>query len=532
MFPIAFKAFESLVSSWNFNGAEFVKPTSRNTFRKFLLSDIKYTEVAQFHKGLAQFCYINFKGQDVVVTHGGLADLPSKLTPTADLIRGVGGYEQTLICDETHYRLNPEVIAIHGHRNMSDIPTESTPMTYNVNGDVDLGMRAIIIDKDGVCTFDVAPFKSTLAFFRAKQIKQARRFKAKKLDASEEGSGLIRLFQDHAHVDVKRLPNDIASINFTRKAFEKGYWDSTTVKARGLFLDIDTHDNPRDIIIARGYEKFFNLGERYGINQSDVRHLLFPLLAFEKANGYLGILSVDNRGEEPSWFTASKTTTQGDYADNFRSMVEPHLTKELQEFMIDKNLTLLFEVIEPDFDPHIQTYVVPELVLLDAIVNELQFKKLPYSELSPILKLMAPSGGRVRVKNLVKICYKTSDFSKLMIELNTADIFDDHGHEGYVFESADEEPYQFKVKGRWYNFWKHFRGNRDRVVNRLKKHKEKGRGIKLTKSESIEFKNRLHTVEEIRAFKALVELAEADPHVVKELSIPELRKAIIAMVKD
>ncbi len=530
-YPKAFKAFEDLLWGWNFNEAKYVKNTSRTTFKKFLLSDIKYTDIATFTKSLAQFCYVNFHGRDIVVTHGGLTDLPTKLTPTADMIRGVGSYEDTLLCDQTFNSLNPDVISIHGHRNTLDIPIESTPGTYNINGDVELGIRALVITRDGIETIEVEPQPSTIKFFRERQIERAKRFKAKKLTAAEEGGGLIRLFQDHTHVDVKRLPGDIASINFTRKAFEKGFWDATTVKARGLFLDIDTDDNPRDIIIARGYEKFFNLGERYGVQRQDVRNLIYPIKAYEKANGYLGILSIDNRGPEPKWFTASKTTTQGDYADNFRALIEPHLTDSLMKLLVANNLTLLFEVIDPHFDPHIETYVGAELVLLDAIRNQLQFKKMEYIDLNYIVNLMVPA-GMVRVKRLVKVCEKASDFNRLVNELNAHRTFSDNGVEGYVFEDSAPEPTMFKIKSKWYNYWKYMRGNRDRVFNKLKKHRERGQPVELTKSEAIEFKNRLHTAEEIKGFKALVHLSEASPDLVKSLPIPELRKAIIATIVE
>ncbi len=537
-YPNAFASLEELVNGYRFQNEEFfVKNTSRNAFRRFILSDIKYTEVSQFYKRLAQLCYVDFRGQEIVITHGGLSNIPSKLTPTADMIRGVGGYPDALVCDETFFaNTHGNVIGIHGHRNTSNIPIKSSAKTYNINGDVDLGMRAVVINQEldasfEVKTFEIAPRAETLSFYREKQIKAAQRFNAKKLTAAEEGGGLIRLFQDHTHVDVKRLPNDIASINFTRKAFEKGYWDGITIKARGLFLDIDTDDNPKDVILARGYEKFFNVGEKYGIGMSDIRHQVFPIKAYEKANGFLGILSVDNRDpEKPVWFTASKTTTLGDYADNFRTHIEPHLNEDLMTIMIEQNLTLLFEVIDPKFDPHILTYFHPELVLLEAIKNQLSFEKLDYQELRELVYVMTP-GEKLRVKNIVKVCEKTTDFSALITEMNKQPIFTDNGHEGYVFESSAEEPYMFKVKSDWYIFWKRLRSTRDRIAARLKRHYKNGNEVVLTKSELVSFKAHLHTAEDIKAFKFLVTLSEADPELTKSLSIPELRRSIIGMME-
>ncbi len=536
-YPEAFDSFTKLVETYKFhNTINMIKPTSRNTFRKFILSDIKANEVSEFYSGLAQLCYVDFHGREVLVTHGGLIDIPTKLTPTSDMIRGVGGYDDTLQADETFLKNTlknqKRVIGIHGHRNMTDIPVQSTERTFNINGDVDIGLRALVIRPEAIEKIEVEPEPETLKFARAKQIKMAQAFKAKKLSVEEEGSGLIRLFQDHQHVDVKRVPGDIASINFTRKAFEKGHWDNISVKARGLFLGIDTDDNPMDIIIARGYEKFFNLGERNGIQMKNIKSLPFPLFAFEKANGYLGILSVDNRGEKPVWFTASKTTPLGDFADNFRKRVNPHLSNELQDYMIKENVTLLFEVIEPVFDPHIQTYNSPELVLLDAVRNTLQFERIRFEDLPEIIQLMKPSGGIVRRKRLIHILDKPSDFSRLLQEMKDEPIFTDVGHEGYVFETSGEEPIFFKKKSEWYSMWKHMRSQRDHITRKLLNHQKKGNPTVLTKGERIQFKSHLHSADDIKAYKALVELAETDPQRVKNLSIPELRREIIELIQS
>jgi predicted kinase len=530
-YPKAWESFKSLVYSYNFKNLSHIKNTSRGTLKQFLLSDIKYTEIANFYKRLAQMCYVEFHGQDIVVTHGGLTKVPSKLTPTADMIRGVGDYGDALVADETFHKNHPEVIGIHGHRNVTDIPIQSTTGTYNINGDVDLGLRALDFqwdektDKVITKTFEVEPFDSTLRFYREKQIARAKRLKAKKLSASEEGSGLIRLFQDHQHVDVKRLPGDIASINFTKKAFEKGVWDDITIKARGLFLAIDTDDNPKDIVIARGYEKFFNLGERFGVDRRQLRELVYPIKAYEKANGYLGILSVDNRDpENPQWFMASKTTNRGDFADNFKKMIKPSLNKTLKEFMIARNTTLLFEVIEPVFDPHIENYNEPELILLDAVRNQLVFEREPYEYLIEYIQLMEPQPINVREKNLVKTCETYNELNILISQANDVSPLTENWIEGYVFEDSDSDlTTMFKVKTNWYSFWKYMRSTKDRLVRNIIKN---GDG-KLTKSDRINMKSKLHTAEQIKVFNVLVDLAEANVKEIQSMSVPELRHRIL-----
>ncbi len=524
-YPIAWKAFENLVWEYNFRNCPAVKRSAWTTFKKFLLEGIKYTEVADFYKRLAQMAYINYRGKDIAVTHGGITECPSKLISTIDMISGVGGYEETLKCDQTFNRNCPDTVGIHGHRNLEGIYIQSTPGTYNINGDVDIGLRALQIDPSlEFKTIEVPPLPATLEYNRKRQIRLAQKFRAKKLSAEEEGSDLIRLFQDHDHVDVKRLPGDVAAVNFTKRAFEKGVWDSITIKARGLFIAIDTKDNPVDQVIARGYQKFFNLNEPHGIKRQELRNLIYPVRAFEKANGYLGILSVDNRDpSDPKWFIASKTTNRGDYAEHFKKMIEPSLTEALKQRMIQDNVTLLFEVIDPEFDPHIEEYHAPELVLLDAVKNQLQFERVPYELIHQYIILMEPQPINVREKVLMFNCLNYSELIQVITGAQNIDLFEQNSIEGYVFEEDHEDPQMFKVKSNWYSFWKYIRSLRDKVVRKI----EKSKDSKLSKSELIEFKSKLHIAEQIRAFNALVELAEADPVSVKAMSIPQLRKAIL-----
>jgi len=548
-YPELFEEFAAFVRGWKPPRELIVDPdtkfhklkrTSLSTVKQFLLSDIRYTEVSKFQKRLAQMFYADYHDVTLLATHGGIVDKPSRLTPTADMIRGVGDYEDSLLCDETFHKKNPNIISIHGHRNVTGIPIESTPGTYNINGDVDIGLRAvkIALDKDWKITKEVQevkPFVETKLWYRAKQIERAKSLKAKKLSVTEENNaqGMVKMFQDHKHIDVKKLPKDIASVNFTRKAFQNGIWDNYTVKARGLFIDISRGVKDDDsIIIARGYEKFFNLGERFGIEKRDLYKLVFPLKVFEKANGYLGILSVDTRGqEEPTWFFASKTTTESDFAQHFKKLIFPLLNDNLKEKMIKDNVTLLFEVIDPSFDTHIEEYKKPAIILLDAVKNQFQFDRQPYEELANYLKLCNSSTAdlEIRQKRLITTCETLSDFHRLLNETNDGKFLINEGIEGFVVEDSFETPDIFKIKTEWYSFWKKVRATRDRVTKRLKNKFEKNPKERATldKSELNALKKYLHTAEDIKVFNKLVEIAEEDFIRCDKISIPELRHKIL-----
>src|SRR5699024_9949860 len=85
-------------------------------------------------------------------------------------------------------------------------------------------------------------------------------------------------------IRAKDIGNGITAYNFTRDTFHKGNWSPVTTAARGLFLRDDT-------VVARGYEKFFNLGERHGYTKDQVLETFeLPVRISEKANGFLMIV--------------------------------------------------------------------------------------------------------------------------------------------------------------------------------------------------------------------------------------------------
>ena len=523
---------------YNFN---HIKRSVVYTMKTFLLSPITYQEISQFYKGLHQMFNADFNGTHVVATHGGLTHLPTMATPTSDMIRGVGGYDDTLECDETFERNVNErfvdALSIHGHRNMTNLPIVTTERTFNLNGDVDLGMRGVILHKDTIELTEIGPGDKAKEHYKAFQLKRAKKHGAKKLTTQEQGDGLISLFQNHDYVDVKKLPNNIAAINFTRKAFEKGKWDAVTIKARGLFVGVDTHDNPSGPnqinIIARGYEKFFNLGERHGLQTRDIRELAYPIRVYEKANGYLGIMSIDTRDpENPKWFTASKSTSEGDFADHFREMVNDYQTPELMEMMIKDNTTLVFEVVDPVWDPHIEEYRTPELVLLDAVINELVFKRIGYEMLDEYMDLMNPNASvPMRKKELVKVCDTFNDWNILVQETKDIDNFSKEGIEGFVFEDSSEVPVMFKLKTDWYSFWKAMRSRYNKIKVRLKGNLKKkggeGSDGTLTKSQVIHLKKDLWTQDMMLVWNYMRSQGEEDFERFNKMSMIDIRNGFL-----
>jgi len=168
------------------------------------------------------------------------------------------------------------------------------------------------------------------------------------------------------------------------------------MQARGLFVEQvaePPHGQMRWVVRGRSYHKFFYQDER-GVAFMAREHLPqmlhFPLTCFIKENGFLGIVFARPAaaGGAPELVVASKSTTEGPFAERVRSMVHEHLARHghtpaaLAARLLRDNVSLVFEAIDPVFDPHIIKYARAHLVLLDVISNQLAaFVRLPYAEL-------------------------------------------------------------------------------------------------------------------------------------------------------
>jgi len=104
---------------------------------------------------------------------------------------------------------------------------------------------------------------------------------------------------------------DLISVNFKEKAFYKKQWNAESIKARGLFL----YKNGE--VAMRSYNKFFNMYELPITSKPSLaKNLVFPVKAYKKENGFLGIMSVikDEKGNYHLQL-ASKRTVAGEYKD-------------------------------------------------------------------------------------------------------------------------------------------------------------------------------------------------------------------------
>lgn len=254
----------------------------------------------------------------------------------------------------------------------------------------------------------------------------------------------IEELQNNEYVREKDLDNAIHSFNYSNKAFFKGVWNSTTIKARGLFCDMDT-----ETVVARSFDKFFAIDERPETSMDVLKDTLkFPVAAYRKENGFLGICSY--RADEcNNLFLASKSTNQGEYADYFRSIFNDtmpwHMQTQFADMLRSMNCSAVFEVIDPHHDPHIVEYDKSKIILLALIKNDFHYTSLSYWMVEEVARIY-----KLECKELVATINNWDDFVEFYEKAKG-----ESKVEGYVFE--DNNGFMLKLKTDWYKYWKRIR---------------------------------------------------------------------------
>lgn len=417
-----------------------------------LISDIKPKDIRQLYRKLWQCVWFKFNGQKFLITHGGISTMPKDenlyLISTSQMINGTGKYvdvDEVEIAFETTCE---DVIQIHGHRNVLGSPVKVSDRTYNLEGGVEMGgeLRWIEIEKSGD-SVNIKDFTLENAVYNPDLV--GMNIKKEITDIHT----LIETFRKATTLVNEKEDGHISSFNFSHTAFDKAAWNDITVKARGLFVNTETEE-----IVARSYNKFFNYGEVPETKLlSLANNLVFPVTAYVKENGYLGILGYDS--ESDTCIVASKSTQQGSYAMTFRKLLEQSVDMtKVKEYLKENKVSMVFEVIDVENDPHIIEYSKSKVVLLDIIKNDIVFSKLSFEDMCRV----ADEFG-LEHKKKAKVYTNMSEL-KAVLNDNTIDderlsgsgSYDDGYIEGYVFE--DSNGYMFKHKLMYYKVWKALRG--------------------------------------------------------------------------
>lgn len=399
-------------------------------------------DIRQLYRKLGQCAYYKYGGNIYLVTHAGLSTIPKNLSfvATEQMIKGVGSYNDFEKIAETFVRTTPEnVYQIHGHRNTKGLPVKVNDRVFNLEGRVEFGgsLRCVQVDEDGIHTVEV---ENTV--FKTPEMKSEQTV----TDSSI--ADMIIAMRSNKYIQEKKYGN-ISSFNFTNKAFYDKVWDEQTTKARGLYID-----TMKGKVIARAYDKFFNINERPETKFDMLQHKLqFPVTAYIKENGFLGIVSYNEY--ENDLFIASKSTIDSEFAQWFKDMIYEKISSEniekMKEFIKENNVSFVFECVDMKNDPHIIEYPNSELFLLDIVYNDMNFTKYEYDAMVDIANQLGitPKERAFEIANWQDFFDWYYDILEEDYEYNGRKI------EGFVIE--DSVGYMTKLKLAYYNFWKFMR---------------------------------------------------------------------------
>ena len=262
----------------------------------------------------------------------------------------------------------------------------------------------------------------------------------------------VDMLRNDALVREKDLGNGISSFNFSNKCFWDKAWSKESIKARGLFCDVENNS-----VVARSYNKFFNIEERPETEMRNLRTTFaYPVQAYVKYNGFLAIVSADKDNPD-KLFVASKSTNEGPFAGYIKNIINSMWNEDTQKNFANTLHTLdisaVFECIDPVHDPHIVEYDRPQLILLDCVNNEFEYSHMEYGWIRCLAERY-----NLLCKNRLATLHNWEQFEGFI------NYFEDfEGLEGFVFEDANG--FMVKYKTPWYRYWKQVRGVLQQVWN-------------------------------------------------------------------
>ena len=421
--------------------------------------DVDYVRASlkKIYKKLRQCFAFEFRGKKFLCTHGGLPLVPNlTLVSAKEMIHGVGKYETEIgeIYSENYKKgLCQGFIQVHGHRGVND-----GQFSYCLEDRVEFGgeLKVLTIDNEG--KIKKTGIKNSV-YNKGLKLPMSGAVEKVEFNTANE---LINEMIRHQFITVKECEHNLISLNFNREAFNKKKWNDLTIKARGLFVDKDSGE-----VKIRSYNKFFNFGERH-VNLGYLKkYATYPIRAFKKYNGFLGLASVVNN----EIVLTSKSVTSGKYKDIFQDIwnkVESEVRELLKQTMIENNCTAVFEVVSPEYDPHIIKYDKEHLYLLDFIENKLDLDThnidLEFSE-SLMKKVEFSSDLLTKKEELTRLENYDELYNFLAEKEKSLEEF-----EGYVL--CDNSGFMFKFKLPYYNLWKTRRAWLERYRSALAKGKK------------------------------------------------------------
>lgn len=365
---------------------------TRRTRNQLLDAGILAGEQNAFVNASVPLLRIQLPGTSWIVTHGGVgASTLSKLSrgllrvSDAECVYGLGDRAHTYR-GKTSYNVADMPLAgaqLHGHRNgrAGEASVEAVTVDKNdlpvvcLESGVSAGgkLSVAVLDPRGGHNVTVHQFndKVDAQTAKANSMLPWDRKKTQGPD-TEDISALLEKMYASEHINVRPVEGlgDVVACNFTRKAFQTGAWDALTMHARGLFIDeVD------EKIVARGYEKFFHIGEEPGRDLEtwlNASRTAYPVSLHKKYNGYLALAACID--DELVVFSKAGITPYSEFAKSLLiKQIGADGAEKLAQMLKRTKTTAAFEVIVAN-DTHPITEPGPDrLVLLDCINNTVAF---------------------------------------------------------------------------------------------------------------------------------------------------------------
>lgn len=422
--------------------------TTRSTEFEMLIKpqlvagNIDVKDVRQLYRKIGQCAWYTYNNADYVVTAGNLPTFPENpilvsIVSTNQMIHGVGKNEMfNTVADSWINNTSDNCYHINSRVNIAKTPTKVNDRVFNLDNGVDYGGNLRILEiSDNI---NIVEIVNTV--FKAPEV-----IEMDKEIVNSSVTDIVLKLRKNRYIKEKSFGN-ISSFNFTSNAFYNKIWDEQTILARGLYI------NTKDMkIVARGFNKFFNIGERPETKLEMIKYsLTFPVTCYVKENGYLGLVSYNS--ETGDLFITSKSDPEGDFANWLRDMVNTKMTVEnkekLKNFSKEHNVTFVFESVDIKNDPHIIEYNDSELFLLAIINNDINFSQYSYNQL---VEIGTSLGLKVKTKAIE--LKNWSEFYNWYTEVTAEDYeFNSRKIEGFVIE--DVNGFMVKAKLTYYKFWK------------------------------------------------------------------------------
>ena len=431
---------ERYLKSWAEESSKQSDKEDNDTKKQLDESKISKKDVRCLCKKFGQCAYYRFDDKVFLVTHGGLSSLPTNLTlvSTKQMINGTGDFCDDKDVDISFFKNTPKnVYQIHGHRNIRKFPIQVNNRTFNLEGQVEFGgyLRCVQVSHNVIRTVEVKNdiFRHTSTVFG---------------EAPQAVPSVIKSMRNNPYINEKRF-GSISSFNFSRNAFYKKVWDEQTVKARGLYID-----TCREKVAARAYDKFFNINERPETTLLTLSHTMeFPVAAYVKENGFLGIVSYNEY--ENDLLIATKSSMNGDFTIWLKDMLYAKLNgvklEQLKDYIKHNNVSFVFECVDMVHDPHVIEYPESNIYLLDIVYNDLNFKKFSYEELCSTAKMF----GFTAKEKAYEITSWREFYDWYIYVLNKDYEYNGRKIEGFVIEDGAGKI--VKLKLAYYNFWRSMR---------------------------------------------------------------------------